>query len=104
MFEQLSISRYVLVSIICGALFSFLTIAVAVKMVGPEISELPRFVFWNLNMAVNLVRDGWLPICVKCELASFLTVLIYAFIIGVLGYSPVLFAMFYLRKVSRPKL
>ena len=80
-----------------------MSIIVAVKMVGPHISELPRFVFWNLHVAMSFIEAGWLPMCIKCELVSLLLVMIYGFVIGFLGYSPILFAIFYLQKVWRTK-
>lgn len=88
-------------SIVCGMIVSGVIVIIALETLSSEESIFRDIVFWNLRVAKILVETEWLPICFNCEYVALITFLFYGFVIGVVGYSIVIFAiMSYLRYVK----
>ena len=78
---------------VVGVFLSLTSVLIALESTSTEVSLVTKIVLWNIFSAKVLIDAGWVPACVACELFSLLVVLFYGFLIGVIGYSLIFFAI-----------
>ena len=83
-----------------GSVLAFLSVIGFLETLTIDESVVRSILFWNIFLASKLVGAGILPICENCELMSLLHLLFWGFLIGVVGYSFVVFLIFTLRNRS----
>ena len=94
----------VLLSLGCGLLLSAASVLVAFNTLSSKGSKILAILLWNFYLTSFLIEKNLLSICSNCELLTFLQFCFYGFIVGIIGYSIVIFGFFWLlNKLQRRK-